>query len=874
MHEANLKKIIRHMPEVSAYNASLDALSERWNLLTLLGQMSNIGMDMSQTREAFGQLTEQLLVKLGQERLKKLTSEMKSKAQVAVDIVIRNLFERTADIGFLATDEDIRDFLRLLKQSNPDDDDLKTQIDAKRRALVKRFEEYVLKYSVYNNIVLFDPNGQILAQLDPKTKAITSDCPFIKEALTTSREYVEYYGPCELAPDVAKSLVYAYRVTQSNQGDSKTLGVLALFFTFEEEMSTIFSNLIDEEESLEVLLLDKQGRVIASSDPYHIPIGAPMQTVLDREFGWVKFAGREYLCKTSKTNGYQGFFGLDWMGHVMVPVEHAFALTSAENVTLKSDILSAVMQNAKLFGDALISIPAEAEKIQRDLDITVWNGNVQIANTKTGDNSFSKSLLHEISKTGLRTKQIFEESIGNLNNTVISSILNDITFLAQLAIDIMDRNLYERANDARWWALTTQFRKELSNGRDAQKLHDILHYINNLYTVYTNLFVYDTHGVILAVSAPSQKHLVGSKLSASWVGQTLALRHSQHYVVSEFEKSPLYEGKHTYIYNAAITDLANPTQVLGGIGVVFDAAPQFHDMLIDTLPKDANGDIVENYTALFCTPDKTIIASSSPEFIVGAKLEIDTTFFNVRNAKHFADIIAYKHHYYAASAYASKGYREYKVDDAYTNDVIAIILVQIASLEHKRIEPTTKARIEYTYAKPQGNEPTTDISTFYIGDAIYGIESRYIITSLSHQPITRIIGSNDFFIGVVNYYDSTIGVATLHNFISDKSFTYDHRRHGIIVLAYPSEKEPVYFGIAIDQVNDSPEIPNRTIEHYNSSMSGPNTLTKAVVKPEKNSAKSTMLSILDIEAIYRKMVSQPSVNVAPTSPKMLTPKGH
>jgi len=40
---------------------------------------------------------------------------MEAKAQVAVDIVIRNLFERTADIGFLATDDDIREFIRFVK---------------------------------------------------------------------------------------------------------------------------------------------------------------------------------------------------------------------------------------------------------------------------------------------------------------------------------------------------------------------------------------------------------------------------------------------------------------------------------------------------------------------------------------------------------------------------------------------------------------------------------------------------------------------------------------------------------------------------------------------------------------------------------------
>ena len=81
-----------------------------WNALMSSLQLSGTGTDMSATRQAFHALTTGLLNNLGNETLKKTVLEMKSKAQVAVDIMIRNLFERTADIGFLATDDDIRDY--------------------------------------------------------------------------------------------------------------------------------------------------------------------------------------------------------------------------------------------------------------------------------------------------------------------------------------------------------------------------------------------------------------------------------------------------------------------------------------------------------------------------------------------------------------------------------------------------------------------------------------------------------------------------------------------------------------------------------------------------------------------------------------------
>jgi hypothetical protein len=101
----------RYMQKVSDYSSLLKSLGDRWEMLTFLGQMSGTGTDMSKTKDGFALLSNNLIDNLAKETIKKLSSEIASKSQVAVDILIRNLFERTADIGFLATDSDIRDIL-------------------------------------------------------------------------------------------------------------------------------------------------------------------------------------------------------------------------------------------------------------------------------------------------------------------------------------------------------------------------------------------------------------------------------------------------------------------------------------------------------------------------------------------------------------------------------------------------------------------------------------------------------------------------------------------------------------------------------------------------------------------------------------------
>jgi hypothetical protein len=116
--------------------------------------------------------------------------------------------------------------------------------------------------------------------------------------------------------------------------------------------------------------------------------------------------------------------------------------------------------------------------------------------------------LWEISNTGVRTKDIFERSIANLHETVVSTILRDCAARAGLAIDIMDRNLYERANDCRWWALSTAIQTVLtqSPAEAAARLTPILSTINGLYTVYSNLILFDATGQVVAVSAEGIPH--------------------------------------------------------------------------------------------------------------------------------------------------------------------------------------------------------------------------------------------------------------------------------------------------------------------------------------------------------------------------------
>jgi len=870
-----------HMPQVRAYSTNLDALAERWNLLTLLGQMSNIGMDMTETREGFQNLTRELLHHLGAEHLKKTVAELQAKAQVAVDIVIRNLFERTADVGFLATDDDFRDFIAALEAEEAEVEE-GGALAARYEAIRSRFREYVAKYSVYDNIVLLNPAGQVLAQLDEDNPVSLSRDPLIREAIETRRDYVESYRACDLDPRRERSLIYAYRITESNAPKSCLLGVLCLMFRFEDEMAGVFRNLIADDAPEVLTLLDHEGRVIASSDPYHIPLGARLSANPDSAYRLTRFGGREYLAVTRATQGYQGYAGPGWLGHIMVPLNDAFEKALADQADqIDASTLAAVMRRSTLFSEALRMIPRQADKIRKELDVTVWNGNVRIANTKTGDNSFSKTLLGEISKTGARTKEVFEESIGNLNQTVVSSILADVRFRAALAIDIMDRNLYERANDCRWWALTSYFRKQLREegvgDEERATFTAILGYINNLYTVYTNLFLYDRLGTMVAVSNPEFQSAIGTRLSESWVAETLAIRDSQLYSVSPFVRTWLYNDRHTYIYGAAITAIDNPQQVFGGIGIVFDSEPQFAAMLRDALPKTERGEVREGCFAVFADPERHVIAATGCELAPGDRLDLPPDFFALEPGAGLSRIVEYQGAYFVVGACASQGYREYKGPaDRYRNAVIALVFTKIGTLsevERASVEaaPTARGAEEVQeqplYPKPSGNEPSTDISTFLIGGRLFGVESSDVICSINNQQITPlvVVRANPGFIGVFSYAGQMVSVISLYEMLGLKPRPYDAEHDGILLVKVkPRDGVPednCLLGIVIDRIMDSPEIPNRSIASYSSELAGKPLLTKAIVRPDIGHERAALLSILDVEALDQRFIQACSSSI-------------
>jgi chemotaxis signal transduction protein len=857
-HWDNINNIYEYMGNVKKFEANLNDISKKWEQLALLSQLGSTGIDMTSAKDNFNSLTNELISHLAEETMKKVTNEMASKSQVAVDIVIRNLFERTADIGFLATDDDIREFLNKVKvlrhdieiHKNDTDDTIyrtkRLEYKKELKDIKNRFEEYVAKYSVYYDIVLFDTNGNIVAKLDDTNQVKKTEDDIIDLCKTTNDDYLETFKYHDFIPDRKQSLVYTYKVTENNSSD-KIIGFLSLCFRFKNEMENIFDHLINKNNQECLLLLDKDGMVIASSDKYHIPLGVPLDIVVDKKFEITSFAGRRYLSKTSKTNGYEGFFGLGWLGHIMIPLDSAFE-SYEEEIDLEKNILQSIMKNENLFTKELLNIPNQAQTIQEELDRAVWNGNIKQGDSTDQSTEFSRSILREIRHTGEHTKKTFSSSIEKLNQTIISSLLGNASFLATLSIDIMDRNLYERANDCRWWALTSTFRElmdtiEPLNNDEISKIENILVYINSLYTVYTNIFIYDKQGKILAVSNPQERTFINTRIYEDWVKNIFKLKDSSKYTVSDFDDTQFYDNKHTYIYGAAIRGLTS-NQIVGGIGIVFDSTPQFQDMLKDALPKNRIG-----MFSLFVHKDsKKIISCSDDSHAVANTLNIDEEFFKLKNGENISKIIEYNDKYYIVGARCSSGYREYKShSDEYTNDVIAFVFIEAGNIQ--QLEEQQNLNNYYNYNISSRDE-VVEIATFYVGSKWLGVKSTDIEEALSlkhlEKPVTM-DEDNHHFKGTVSYKDYIISVLDIRPFVN-VSYAKDDS-HDIILVSYNSGNTKHMIGIVVDKLGEILRVPSYQIKKLDQHLIGGGMLGESIVKPPLGDSSQGLLTILNISKI-------------------------
>ena len=763
--------LVAHMRRVLVAERDLHDLGMTWRwiessaAISCPREVAPILPTLEGTRIRFESMQARLIAQMADETLAQLSDDLGAKARCAIDILVRNLYERTADVGFLATDERVRAFCAAPL----------TQRQTEQAAMQARLCEYQRKYSVYDDIVLCSPGGDILLRLSGDAAPHTQD-PIVAEALAAPA-HVERFGPSDLAaPGEPATLCYAHRI-QSPQG--AVLGVLVLRFRFADEMLRLFAE-AGGRQQVALMLLDPADRVIASNDEDHVPLGVHLACAEVGGVQLINFAGREYLGLACRGTPYQGYPGpAGWRAVAMVSLLTAFSARAAEGG--QEDTVQVAMAHAEL-----LAIRDDADAINRDLRRVVWNGRL-MARGEHDDRLRLNAVLRQVAEAGVRTRARVERAIQDIGQTALARGRQRAQELGRLMSDILDRNLYERANDCRWWALSPVLRQALAQDeREAARpaMTAVLEHINRLYTVYSRLVVFDAQGVIQAHSGEAPPGaLVGQTVPEALRRQVQALSSSQAYAVTAFEDTPWHAHGPTYTYLAAVRDPADERRIVGGIAIVFHAERELCAILQDILG-DRPG------LAAFVDAQGRVLAHAGAVAPVPA-----LTGFEGDQA-----IVAHGDTQLLCARVTGRGYREFRQTDGYDHGVQVVVGLKLGPVERRRRAYNDAALKPPTL---RADSRSQELAIFQVGAGCYALPTQALVEARTPQGLVSPPQGQEARMGLLEV-EGAAGACLIHVLCARRLFGVPYApRAGdgtVLVLRHPVQADQPVLGLKADDV--------------------------------------------------------------------------
>jgi chemotaxis signal transduction protein len=813
--------LVPRMALVNDHRESLQRLEDTWDQLGLLAQMTGSGTSIAATGAKFHALTGVLLDALAQRLRQDALRSARAKAQTLVDLLVRNLFERTADVGFLALDS------ALVSAAAT------TEIDAAQLgALQNHLNSYQAKYSVYDDILLLAADGSARVRLRQDTTA-QPDAGLAQATLRNDAPYLERFGPSPLLGGQDGLLFCAPVRTPGGHAAA----VLCLSFALQNEMASIFAALTAGDEASVLLLLDAQRTVVASSDVHQVGLGVVLPAARAGATT-LRFAGRDYLTVQASSNGYQGYVGLGWVGCVLVPLDVAFDGSTAPMSMPKKDIGARLSAGNNLFGEALRTIPIQAKGIQHGLERLVWNGQLRLRKEDGGDVSgtgFANVLLERVTATGRRISQVFEEAIAQLQQSAEASVVDQVRAAAALGSDILDRSFYERANDCRWWALDETLRtaaRERTPDASAQA-SKVLAHINGLYTVYAQLLLLDEHGKVLASSRTPQ----AVSVATPWMSAAGLLRDESAYVRAAFGPSPFYDGRGTSIFAA---HAHTGTGRGGTVATVFDSAVQMDAMLHDVLPRDAAGAPLPGALALFLTRNGTVVASTDARWQAGDEAPLRERCESLARGASNGALVELGGVLHAAGIAMTGGYREYdSAGSCGPDDMACLVLSALGAVAvgDTGAWPARFAPALDAHAPPK--DERTGFASVRIGPQWLGLATAQVVEAIEAPASAAGEGRG----GIVIHDDRALAVIDLHRLGRDAGGATD-RRQALLVVCEDASRRRV--ALRVDELGPVFDVPRSALRPLPSGLETRDPLATALV----DGGEGPMLTVIDIDALH------------------------
>ena len=221
--------------------------------------------------------------------------------------------------------------------------------------------------------------------------------------------------------------------------------------------------------------------------------------------------------------------------------------------------------------------------INKKTEFLAINGLIEarrLEDTNRGFQVVAESIDVLAKKTKEAVETMRKETISEMENLVrliqtqsYNIKGNRLSDLALSTIDIIDRNLYERAADVRWWATDETLVKSLKESTEEMKtkVKTRLKTILKSYTVYYDLILCDLNGFVIANGKSDIFNIVGKCFSDRiWFQSALATKNGEKFGFQTVHKSRK-SGDSTLTFSSLVHENGDTSRKpIGVLAAVFD----------------------------------------------------------------------------------------------------------------------------------------------------------------------------------------------------------------------------------------------------------------------------------------------------------------
>lgn len=215
--------------------------------------------------------------------------------------------------------------------------------------------------------------------------------------------------------------------------------------------------------------------------------------------------------------------------------------------------------------------------------------------------------------------------LAQLGEYMVSQVRGQrLADLSRNMIELIDRNLYERSCDVRWWATDAAVVDALQQPSEAAARHASkrLGVILDSYTVYLDLWLADASGRVIANGRPERfRRAVNANVAdEAWFKAAMATRSGGDYAAIDITATPLLDNALTAIYATAVRAGGEADGApIGAIGIFFDWTPQA-DAVVRGVRIDATG----RTRCLLADATGRVIAASDGVGILSEHIALET----------------------------------------------------------------------------------------------------------------------------------------------------------------------------------------------------------------------------------------------------------